>query len=125
MHIKENIKAALICAVMPSVIALMLFRHSHILLASGLLVIFLSLAAICIIIPKAGFFVHKTGSRAGNILGKYLAIAALFLVYICAVLPTGILMKIVKRDRLRLKKPDVKSYWIKYDGQNSDYENQF
>lgn len=125
MHIKENIKAAIICTVMPVAIAFMLYKHSHIRLASGILVIFLSIAAICVIIPKAGFFIHKTGSKIGNFLGKYLAIIALFIVYICAVLPTGILMKLVKRDRLRLKKSDIKSYWIKYDGQNSDYENQF
>lgn len=125
MQIKENIKTAIICTIMPFAITFPLYRHSHIRLTSGILVVFLFLATMCVIIPKAGFYIHNIGCKVGKFIGRYLSIIALFIVYVCAVLPTGILMKIVKRDRLRLKNPAVESYWIKYDTQSSDYENQF
>ena len=61
----------------------------------------------------------------GSFLGKYIAIVTLAIVYIVAVLPTGLLMKIVKRDRLRLKKPNVETYWLDNENKNTDYEYQF
>ena len=34
-------------------------------------------------------------------------------------------MKIVKRDRLRLKNPNLETYWVDYENKNTDYEFQF
>ena len=67
----------------------------------------------------------STLTKIGNFLGKYIAITVLAIGYIVAVLPTGLLMKIVKRDRLRLKKPNLETYWVDYENKNTDYEFQF
>ena len=64
-------------------------------------------------------------TKIGNFLGKYIAIIVLAFGYIIAVIPTGLLMKLVRRDRLRLKKANVESYWKDYDNTNTDYEFQF
>ncbi|MBQ4124166.1 hypothetical protein IJD44_10685 [bacterium] len=125
MKIKKNIRVAIMCSIMPIAIAFLLYKYSYKDIATYVLFSFFTIALLSIIIPPIGFYIYKQSSKIGKIIGKYVAIVALFFVYICTVLPTGILMKIVKRDRLRLKMPTVESYWQKYENKNSDYEYQF
>ena len=125
MKIKENIKVAIMCTIMPVAIGFLLYRHSHIRSAIAVVCIFFTVAFLSLIIPKFGNFVHKKGKELGCFLGKYIAIIILFIGYIIAVIPTGLLMKAVKRDRLRLKKPDLKTYWINNETTTKDYELQY
>ena len=125
MKIKENIKVAIMCTIMPVAIGFLLYRHSHIKSAIIVLICFLSVAFLSLILPKFGNKVHEYGKKAGSFIGKYIAIVILFAGYILAVIPTGLLMKLVKRDRLRLKKPDIGSYWVDNKDDKKDYELQF
>ena len=125
MKIKENIKVAIMCTIMPFAIGFLLYRHSHIKSAIIVLVCFLTVAFFSLVIPAFGNKVHEYGKKIGSFIGRYIAIVILFLGYILAVIPTGLLMKLVKRDRLRLKKPDIESYWVDNNDKNSDYELQF
>ena len=125
MKIKENVKVAIMCTIMPVAIGFLLYRHSHIKSAIAVLVCFLMIAFLSLIIPKFGNKVQEYGKKVGSFIGKYIAIVILFFGYILAVIPTGLLMKLVKRDRLRLKKSDIETYWVDNKDKNSDYELQF
>lgn len=49
----------------------------------------------------------------------------LFLEYILIVVPISLLMKLFLRDRLRIQKPSVSSYWKTNNSTEVDYERQF
>ena len=123
--IKENIKLALAFTIIPIPLMYLLYRHNLYTAGNIQLRILHILAILSIIWAKFGNFLYDSLRKIGQFLGKYLAIIALFFVYIFAVLPTGLLMKAVKRDRLRLKRPDINTYWVKYENKDSDYEYQF
>ena len=125
MKIKDNIKDAIMCTIMPFAIGFLLYRHSHIRSAIITIVAFLSIALLSLIIPKFGNFVHEKGKELGSFIGRYIAIVILFIGYIVAVIPTGLLMKLVKRDRLRLKKQTIETYWINNENTSKDYELQY
>ena len=125
MNIKDNIKVAIMCTIMPIAIGFLLYRHNHIRSAIYLVSIFLLIAVLSLFIPKFGTLIHSTGKKIGSFIGRYIAIIILFIGYIVAVIPTGLLMKIVKRDRLRLKRPNINSYWKNNENNNTDYELQF
>ena len=46
------------------------------------------------------------------------------LVFFVVVTPTGLIMKIFKKDLLNLKRKNIKSYWIERKSK-SDMKNQF
>ena len=125
MRIRENLKVSIMCAIMPFVIGYLLYKHLHIKSAIIVIAVFLSVGFLSLVIPKLGKFIYKCAEEIGHFIGKYVAIAALFICYILAILPTGIIMKLVNRDRLRLKKPKLQSYWVDCENKNSDYEYQF
>ena len=59
-----------------------------------------------------------------SVLNKIVAVV-LFTEYILIIIPTAILMKLCKRDRLHLKKYDTNSYWKTYKNDDVNYERQF
>ena len=123
--IRKNIKVAIFCTIMPIALYFLLNKFGLYNLSKIIMFSLFGVAILSIIWADFGCFIHNIAVKTGHFLGKYLAIIALFFVYIFAVLPTGILMKIVKRDRLLLKKPNTQTYWKKYENTNSDYEYQF
>lgn len=125
MKINELTKFALTLGLLPFIPAFILYKHSLYDYVIIVLAVFLGLACLCLISKKFAAWLKSLFKKIGNFLGKYISVFVLAIVYIIAVLPTGVLMKIVKRDRLKLKKPDCTSYWIKYDENKSDYEYQF
>lgn len=66
-------------------------------------------------------FVHKILEIIGNLL----AVIALVFTWFCTVFPTGLIAKIVKRDRLRLNPPKSNSFWIDVKEKEPSYENQY
>jgi len=50
--------------------------------------------------------------KFGIFLGKVISPFIMGLVFFIVVIPTGLLMKLFKKDLLRLKKSDKQSYWI-------------
>ena len=125
MKLDELTKFAITLGLLPWIPAFLLYKHSNIKIAIIILAVFLSLSLLSFISKRfASSFKHVL-EKIGGFLGKYIAIVVLFIGYIFVVIPTGLLMKMVKRDRLKLKKQNTETYWITYENKNTDYEYQF
>lgn len=125
MKISEAKKFAITLLLMPWIPAFILYKHNQQEVAYIILGIFLFTSFVCFIVPKISILLKEFLTKIGKFLGKYIAIISLAIVYIVAVCPTGLIAKLVKRDRLRLKKQNLKTYWIDYKNENTDYEFQF
>lgn len=121
----EYRKFALTLGLLPWIPAFVLYKHHLGTIALYVIYIFVALSILSFLFIGFAKFLKHTLDRIGAFIGKYLAIIVLTIGYIVAVVPTGLLMKIVKRDRLRLKKPNVNTYWLDYENRNTDYEYQF
>ena len=125
MKINELTKFAITLGLIPWIPAFILYKHQNENAAIIVIAVFMILSLISFISKTFAGRFKKILTVTGGFLGRYIAIIILAIGYIIAVLPTGLIMKAVKRDRLRLKKPDTATYWINYTDQNSDYEYQF
>ncbi len=125
MKISEHIKFSMTMFLLPWIPAFLFYKHSYITSALLIIIAFVFVSFICFLNKKTALEIKEIFAKTGRFTGKYLAIAILFAGYIAAVIPTGLLMKAVKRDRLRLKKQELSSYWINYDNKSNDYEYQF
>ena len=125
MNIDDCKKLAITLTLLPLIPAVILYKHSLLMVAVTLLIIFWLLAVLCFVSKSFSVKFKKLLDKIGSFLGKYIAIVVLAIGYLVAVLPTVVLMKIVKRDRLRLKKPNVETYWLDNENKNTDYEYQF
>ena len=63
--------------------------------------------------------------KFGMLLGRIVAPIVMGLVFFLVVTPTGLIMKILNKDLLRLKKKNIKTYWIERPSIKSDMKNQF
>ena len=68
---------------------------------------------------------NKVWFKFGILLGKVISPVVMGLVFFLVVTPTGILMKIFRKDLLNLKFNNNKSYWIEKTGPKSKMKNQF
>ena len=94
--------------------------------------LYLSILFISIIFYLLGFLNSKIlyplnfiWFKFGIFLGKIVSPIILGIIYFLVVTPTGIVMKIFKKDLLALKFTDKNSYWIKSKGTKSKMKNQF
>ena len=62
--------------------------------------------------------------KFGMLLGRVVSPIIMALVFFGVVTPTGLIMKIFKKDLLKLKRKDKKSYWIERKTK-SEMKNQF
>ena len=63
--------------------------------------------------------------KFGMLLGMIVSPIIMSLVFFLVVTPTGIIMKLLNKDLLKLKKNNSKSYWINKTDGKSDMKNQF
>ena len=63
--------------------------------------------------------------KFGMLLGRVVSPIVMGLVFFLVVTPTGIIMRILNKNLLRLKKKNVKTYWIERSSIKSDMKNQF
>ena len=63
--------------------------------------------------------------KFGMLLGRVVSPIVMGLVFFLVVTPTGIIMRILNKDLLRLKKKNIKTYWIERPSIKSDMKNQF
>ncbi|MCL2888158.1 MAG: hypothetical protein FWF35_02475 [Elusimicrobia bacterium] len=56
---------------------------------------------------------------------RILVTVMLALAYFIAVLPAGLLMRVLGRDRLLLRKPKTDTYWKNAETEKNDHELQF
>ena len=63
--------------------------------------------------------------KFGMLLGIIVSPIVMGLVFFLVVTPTGLIMRILNKDLLRLKKKNIKTYWIEKSSIKSDMKNQF
>ena len=63
--------------------------------------------------------------KFGILLGKIISPIIMGFVFFIVVTPTGLIMRIFKKDLLKLKRGNNKSYWIKRSSNKSSMKNQF
>ena len=63
--------------------------------------------------------------KFGIFLGKIVSPLVMGIIFFLVVTPTGIIMRILKKDLLNLKYSGDKSYWIEKKGPKSKMKNQF
>tara|TARA_B110001450_G_scaffold235519_1_gene240292 strand:- start:169 stop:552 length:384 start_codon:yes stop_codon:yes gene_type:complete len=68
---------------------------------------------------------NKIWFKFGIFLGKIVSPTVMGLIFFLVLTPTGIFMRIIKKNFLNLKFDDSKSYWIKKDELKSKMKNQF
>ena len=68
---------------------------------------------------------NKIWFKFGIFLGKIVSPTVMGLIFFLVLTPTGMFMRIIKKNFLNLKFDDSKSYWIKKDEIKSKMKNQF
>ena len=68
---------------------------------------------------------NKLWFKLGIFLGNFIAPIIMGIIFFFVVTPTGIIMKLLGKDLIRLKKNNENSYWIKKKDIKSSMKNQF
>ena len=69
---------------------------------------------------------NKLWLRTGTVLGVFISPIIMVLVFFVIVTPTGIIMRFLRKDLLRINKNKlVSTYWINRDKQKSSMKKQF
>ncbi len=124
IKLKEYQKAGVSFTLFPLIPTYLLYKYHHAALAKYFIVSCLVVALICFANKNAGEAIFNNGKKLGKKLGEIFSVIALFFTYIFAVLPTGLIMKLIKRDRLQLKKTKSNTYWKDITAEDN-YEYQF
>ena len=68
---------------------------------------------------------NKIWFKFGIILGKIISPVIMAIIFFLVVTPTGLIMRILRKDILNLKYNQNKSHWIEKEGPKSKMKNQF
>ena len=68
---------------------------------------------------------NKLWFKFGLLLGKIVSPIVMGVIFFFVVTPTGIIMKLLRKDLLNLKKNKSNTYWIEKKNENSSMKNQF
>ena len=68
---------------------------------------------------------NKFWMKFGLFLGNLISPIVMGIIYFGVITPTGIIMRILKKDILSLKKKNKKTYWLEKDNTNNNMRNQF
>ena len=68
---------------------------------------------------------NKLWMKFGLFLGKIVSPVVMAVIFFGVVTPTGLIMKIFRKDILKLKKNKDVSYWVIKDNSNNNMDNQF
>ena len=68
---------------------------------------------------------NKLWMKFGLFLGKIVSPFVMVVIFFGVVTPTGLIMKIFRKDILKLKKNNDVSYWAIKDNSNNNMDNQF
>ena len=63
--------------------------------------------------------------KFGLFLGNVISPIVMAIIFFGVVTPTGIVLRLFKKDVLKLKKNNSNSYWIEKDNSKNDMKNQF
>ncbi len=68
---------------------------------------------------------NKIWFKFGILLGSIIAPIVMGIVFFLVVTPTGLIMKLLRKDLLNLKKNKKETYWLDKNNSNSSLKNQF
>ena len=68
---------------------------------------------------------NKVWFKFGLILGIFIAPIVMGIIFFLVVTPTGMIMKALGKDLLKLKKNKNNTYWLDKDNSNNSMKNQF
>ena len=68
---------------------------------------------------------NKLWFKFGLFLGKIISPVVMSAIFFLVVTPTGLIMKLMKKDILNLKFNKNKTYWVEKKGPKSEMKNQF
>ena len=68
---------------------------------------------------------NKLWFKIGIILGKIISPLIMGIIFFLVVTPTGLIMRLLRKDILNLKYNKDKSYWIKKNEKRNNMKNQF
>ena len=68
---------------------------------------------------------NKVWMKFGLFLGNVISPIVMAIIFFGVVTPTGIVLRLFKKDVLKLKKNNSNSYWIEKDNSKNDMKNQF
>ena len=68
---------------------------------------------------------NKLWFKFGLFLGKIVSPIVMGIIFFFVVTPTGIIMRLIRKDLLNLKKNNSSSYWIEKQNENNSMKNQF
>ena len=68
---------------------------------------------------------NKLWFKLGILLGNFIAPIIMGIIFFFVVTPTGIIMKLFRKDLIKLKKNNDESYWINKSGPKRKMKNQF
>ena len=63
--------------------------------------------------------------KLGLLLGRFVAPLIMLIIFFFVVTPTGLIVRLFRKDILNLKKKNSKSYWIEKNNSNINMKNQF
>ena len=63
--------------------------------------------------------------KFGLFLGNIISPIVMGIIYFGVVTPTGLMMKLFRKDILKLKKNNSETYWVIKDNSNNNMKNQF
>ncbi len=125
MKISELTKFSISLTLIPIVPAWLIYKYICPYGAAIFLGFFWILALISFINKKFASELKHLLDKVGAFLGKYISYAALFFIFVIAVIPTKLMMVIAKRDRLKRRSFDDETYWIDCSSQKHDYELEY
>ena len=68
---------------------------------------------------------NKVWFRFGIFLGNFISPIIMGIVFFLVVTPTGLIMKLFRKDLINLRKNNSSTYWIEKKGPKSKMKNQF
>ncbi len=101
------------------------FNHNNLILNLTLLSISLIFFFLGFINSKILHPLNYLWFKFGIFLGKIVSPLILGLIFVFVVTPTGLIMKVLKKDLLSLKFSKKSSYWVVKKGIKSKMKNQF
>ena len=124
IKISSNKSFGIVFAVVFSLIALWpLIKGNEIRLWSLIIaIIFLTLG---LLNSKILTPLNKLWFKLGILLGNFIAPIIMGIIFFFVVTPTGIIMKLLGKDLIKLKKNNDDSYWIEKKDIKSSMKNQF
>ncbi len=124
IKISSNKSFGIVFAVVFSLIALWpLIKGNEIRLWSLIIaIIFLTLG---LLNSKILTPLNKLWFKLGILLGNFIAPIIMGIIFFFVVTPTGIIMKLLRKDLIKLKKNNDDSYWIEKKDIKSSMKNQF